>query len=102
MPHGYKHIDKASVPFDQAKQLILSCLEVFSRELEGFDPKQSLFAFPHNSSTPEIEKWLATKVRAFRTGGGGLNPLPYKGSQGISNSWETHLRFHFSNPISGK
>jgi len=79
MPHGYKHIDKASVPLDQAKQLILSCLEVFSRELDGFDPKQSLFVFPHNSSTPEIEKWLATKVRAFRTGGGGMNPLPYKG-----------------------
>ncbi|MHC4068033.1 MAG: polysaccharide deacetylase family protein [Planctomycetota bacterium] len=79
MPHGYKHIDKASIPTEQAKQLILSCLEVFSRELDGFDPKQSLFAFPHNSSTPEIEKWLATKVRAFRTGGGGMNPLPYKG-----------------------
>ena len=79
MPHGYKHIDKASVPTDQAKQLILSCLEVFSRELDGFDPKQSIFVFPHNSSTPEIEKWLATKIRAFRTGGGGMNPLPFKG-----------------------
>ena len=79
MPHGYKHVDKARIPLSQAKGLILSCLEVFDKELKGFEAKESIFAFPHNASTPELEEWLATKVRAFRTGGGGLNPLPYKG-----------------------
>jgi len=79
MPHGYKHVNKAQVPFSRAKQLIMDCLDVFNKELKGFDAKKSLFAFPHNASTPELEKWLPTKVRAFRTGGGGMNPLPYKG-----------------------
>ena len=106
MPHGYKHIDKASIPFSQAKQLIISCLNVFEKELKGFDAKQSIFVFPHNSSTPEIEKWLATKVRAFRTGGGGMNPLPYKGQVkltcsgfGPGNS-EAHLDDEIKNLLS--
>lgn len=79
MPHGYRHANKSQMPFDQAKQLILSCLDIFHKELEGFDPKQSIFVFPHNASTPELENWLPSRIRAFRTGGGGLNPLPYKG-----------------------
>lgn len=79
MPHGYKHANKAQIPLSEAKQLIEACFEVFSEELKGFDARQSIFAFPHNASTDELEKWLATKVRAFRTGGGGLNPLPHKG-----------------------
>jgi peptidoglycan/xylan/chitin deacetylase (PgdA/CDA1 family) len=79
MPHGYKHANKSKIPFSEAKKLIIACLNVFKRELKGFDAEQSLFAFPHNASTPELEEWLPTKVRAFRTGGGGMNPLPYKG-----------------------
>jgi peptidoglycan/xylan/chitin deacetylase (PgdA/CDA1 family) len=79
MPHGYKHANKAELPFEQAKDLILSCLEYFSRWLRGFDPKEAVFNFPFNASAPEIEAWLPTQVRAFRTGGGGINPLPHKG-----------------------
>jgi peptidoglycan/xylan/chitin deacetylase (PgdA/CDA1 family) len=79
MPHGYKHADKAAMPFSQAKELILRCLDYFSRELKGFDRTEAVFNFPYNSSTPELEAWLPTVVRAFRTGGGGINPLPYKG-----------------------
>jgi peptidoglycan/xylan/chitin deacetylase (PgdA/CDA1 family) len=79
MPHGYKHTNKSQIPFTQAKQLILACLDVFDKELKGFDRKQSIFVFPHNASTPKLEQWLPSQVRAFRTSGGGLNPLPYKG-----------------------
>jgi peptidoglycan/xylan/chitin deacetylase (PgdA/CDA1 family) len=79
MPHSYKHSDKSALPLSQAKELVLRCLYYFSRELKGFDRKQAVFNFPYNKSTPELEAWLPTQVRAFRTGGGGLNPLPHKG-----------------------
>jgi peptidoglycan/xylan/chitin deacetylase (PgdA/CDA1 family) len=78
MPHSYKHADKSAMPFNQAKDLILRCLDYFSKELRGFEPKEAVFNFPYNRSTPELEAWLPTQVRAFRTGGGGINPLPHK------------------------
>jgi peptidoglycan/xylan/chitin deacetylase (PgdA/CDA1 family) len=79
MPHGYKHANKPSLPFAEAKDLILRCLDVFDKELKGFDRKQAVFNFPYNSSTPELEKWLPSQVLAFRTGGGAVNTLPHKG-----------------------
>jgi peptidoglycan/xylan/chitin deacetylase (PgdA/CDA1 family) len=79
MPHGYRHANKRSIPFAEAKDLILRCLDVFDRELKGFDRKQAIFNFPYNASTPELERWLPTQVRAFRTGGGAINQLPHKG-----------------------
>jgi peptidoglycan/xylan/chitin deacetylase (PgdA/CDA1 family) len=63
----------------EAKDLILRCLDIFGKELKGFDLKQAVFNFPYNASTPELEKWLPTQVRAFRTGGGAINRLPYQG-----------------------
>jgi len=78
MPHGYRHANKRSLPFVEAKDLILRCLDVFDKELMDFDHKQAVFNFPYNASTPELEKWLPTQVRAFRTGGRAINPLPHK------------------------
>jgi peptidoglycan/xylan/chitin deacetylase (PgdA/CDA1 family) len=78
MPHGYKHANKQSLPFAEAKDLILRCLDVFDKELKGFDAKQAIFNFPYNASTPELEQWLPTQVRAFRTGGAAINLLPHK------------------------
>lgn len=79
MPHGYRHANKRSLPFAEAKDLILRCLDVFDKELKGFDRKEAIFNFPYNASTPDLEQWLTTQVRAFRTGGGAINPLPHKG-----------------------
>jgi len=79
MPHGYKHANKQRLPFAEAKDLIGRCLDIFSKELKGFDPQEAIFSFPYNASTPELEAWLPTVVRAFRTGGPGLNPLPHAG-----------------------
>jgi peptidoglycan/xylan/chitin deacetylase (PgdA/CDA1 family) len=79
MPHGYRHANKRSLPFAEAKDLILRCLEVFDKELKGFDRREAVFSFPYNASTPELEKWLPSQVRAFRTGGGAINPLPHTG-----------------------
>ncbi len=79
MPHTYKHQNLTEVPFNQAKELIMKCLDVFNEELTGFKAEESVYHFAYNASTPEIEDWLITKVRAFRTGGPAFNPLPHKG-----------------------
>ncbi len=79
MPHGYRHANLRALPFEEAKGLVLRCLDVFSKELKGFDPKRAVFNFPYNASTPELEKWLPSRVMAFRTGGGGINRWPHKG-----------------------
>lgn len=76
MPHGFQHAHLASIPLAEAKDLILRCLEVFSKELRGFDAKRAVFNFPYNQSSPELEEWLPSVVMAFRTTGGEINPLP--------------------------
>jgi peptidoglycan/xylan/chitin deacetylase (PgdA/CDA1 family) len=79
MPHGYRHANKRGLPLAQAKDLILRCLDLFDKELKGFDRRRAVFNFPYNASTPELEEWLPTQVLAFRTGGGAINPWPHKG-----------------------
>jgi peptidoglycan/xylan/chitin deacetylase (PgdA/CDA1 family) len=84
MPHGYGHVNKAEVPLVEAKRLIEACLEVFRAELAGFEASEASFAFPYNQSTPEIEAWLGRRVRAFRTGGDPVMPLPQPGQQRVT------------------
>ena len=79
MMHGYKHAHKNEIPFSEGKELILKCIDYFTSKLKGFEPKKSVFNFPFNASTPELEAWLPTQVMAFRTGGPPINPLPHKG-----------------------
>jgi hypothetical protein len=63
---------------------VLKCIDVFSKELKGFDPRKSIFNFPFNASTPELEEWLPTVVKAFRTGGPGINSVPAKGQHKLT------------------
>ena len=79
MPHSYKHANLRQLPFEEAQGLIRRCLDVFSKELKDFDPKKAVYNFAYNASTQKLEAWLPTHVRAFRTGGGAINPLPHKG-----------------------
>ena len=79
MPHSYRHANLQKLPLAEAKDLILRCLDVFSKELEGFDPAKAVYNFAYNASTPALEQWLPMQVRAFRTGGGALNPWPQQG-----------------------
>lgn len=79
MPHGYRHANKRKLPQAEAQDLILRCLDVFDRELRGFDRKSAIFNFPYNASTPELEAWLPTQVRAFRTFGRAVGDRPRKG-----------------------
>jgi peptidoglycan/xylan/chitin deacetylase (PgdA/CDA1 family) len=75
-PHGLDHSNKAELPLAKAQQKILACLDIFEREMEGFDRRQAVFAFPYNASTSAMESWLAGQVRAFRTSGPGIQPFP--------------------------
>jgi peptidoglycan/xylan/chitin deacetylase (PgdA/CDA1 family) len=84
MPHGYAHVNKAEVPLAEAKGLIEACLDVFRMELAGFEASEASFAFPYNRSSPELEAWLRTRVRAFRTGGDPVMPLPRAGQQRVT------------------
>ena len=76
MPHGLEHANKAALPFAESARLIEACLDVFAGELAGFDATRAVFAFPYNASTAELEAWLPTLVRAFRTGGDPIMPPP--------------------------
>lgn len=84
--HGYQHTNKAEIPFEKSKSLIMSCVDTFAKELTGFDPKKAIFNFPYNASAPALEEWIATQVKAFRTGGSMLNPLPHKGQVKLTSS----------------
>ena len=79
MPHGYRHANKRKLPHAEAQDLILRCLDVFDRDLRGFDRKEAVFNFPYNASTPELEAWLPTQVRAFRAFGDAVGGWPRKG-----------------------
>lgn len=97
MMHGYQHKNKREISFTEGKELILKCIDYFSKHLKGFEPKESIFNFPHNASTPELEQWLPGVVKAFRTGGPAINKLPYKGQSFLTctthgpDNCENHL-----------
>jgi peptidoglycan/xylan/chitin deacetylase (PgdA/CDA1 family) len=100
MPHGLIHHNLANMPLANAQESITRCLELFSQELNGFDAQEAVFNFAYNASTPEIEAWLPGVVRAFRTGGNALNPLPFPGQVKLTttgdgpDNCEHHLDEH--------
>lgn len=79
MPHGLLHSNLAEMPLAEAQRAITRCLEIFNMELNGFNQEESIYNFAYNASTPEIEAWLPGVVRAYRTDGEAINPLPYRG-----------------------
>jgi peptidoglycan/xylan/chitin deacetylase (PgdA/CDA1 family) len=84
MPHSYDHQNLTEMSFEEAKGSVLKCLEIFNTELTGFNAKESVYNFAYNASSPEIEEWLGTQVRAFRTGGPAVNALPYPGQKKLT------------------
>jgi hypothetical protein len=63
---------------DEVKDLFNQCMDVFREKLRGFNPAESIFNFPFNASTPEVESWIGNRVLAFRTAGELVNPMPDK------------------------
>jgi peptidoglycan/xylan/chitin deacetylase (PgdA/CDA1 family) len=86
MPHGLLHNNLTEMPLEEAQRSVIRCLEVFENELDGFDPDEAIFNFTFNASTPEIEAWLPSVVKAYRTGGEALNPLPYRGQTKLTTT----------------
>jgi peptidoglycan/xylan/chitin deacetylase (PgdA/CDA1 family) len=68
MPHGYRHANKAKLPFDESKRLIESCLETFAEELDGFDAARAIFASRTTPRRPSsrngCRRWSAPSAPA--------------------------------------
>ena len=86
MPHGLIHHNLANMPLADAQRSITRCLQIFAQELENFRAEQAVYNFAYNASTPEIEAWLPSLVKAFRTGGEAINPLPHRGQVRLTTS----------------
>ena len=84
-PHGYDHSDLAEMLLAQAQENILRCLKVFRKSLDGFDARRTVFNFPYNVSTPELDAWLPQIVRAFRVGGETTMPLPTRNTTRLTS-----------------
>jgi hypothetical protein len=54
--------------------------------LENFQAREAIYNFAYNASTPEIEVWLPSLVKAFRTGGDAINALPHRGQVRLTTS----------------
>lgn len=76
MPHSWQHRNLGNEPFEVAKDLINRCLDYFEKHLEDYDPSYAVFNFPFNSSTPELEEFTLSRVRAVRTRGSAINSIP--------------------------
>jgi peptidoglycan/xylan/chitin deacetylase (PgdA/CDA1 family) len=81
MPHSWAHADLTAMPLEDAKGRIDRCLDYFDEHLDGFDAARSVYNFAYNASTPELESYALTRVRAIRTGAGAegdilANPFP--------------------------
>ena len=102
MPHGLIHHNLANMPLANAQKSITRCLDIFAKELKGFEARKAVYNFAYNASTPELEVWLPTVVRAFRTGGDAINPLPFPGQVKLTTSaygpenCEAHLEEHIA------
>jgi hypothetical protein len=86
MPHGLIHHNLSNMPLADAQRSITRCLEIFAQELENFQPQDAVYNFAYNASTPEIEAWLPSVVKAFRTGGDAINALPHSGQVKLTTS----------------
>jgi len=77
MPHSWDHSDLTTLPPELAREEIIRCLEYFEGNLEGFKASEAVYNFAFNASTPDLEQFALSKVRAIRTGGENpVNPIP--------------------------
>jgi peptidoglycan/xylan/chitin deacetylase (PgdA/CDA1 family) len=67
MPHSWNHRNLTQLPLEQAKEDITKCLDYFEEHLEGFKTSNAVYNFAYNASTPELEKFALSNVRAIRT-----------------------------------
>jgi len=77
MPHSWDHSHIARISLDEAKADIEKGLKYFEENLEGYKSSEAVYNFAYNESTPELEQFALSKVRAIRTqGDSAINPIP--------------------------
>jgi len=77
MPHTWDHTNLTKIPFEKATEDIDKCLRYFEENLTGFKTSDAVYNFAFNASTPELEQYALSKVRAVRTqGDSAINPIP--------------------------
>lgn len=83
MPHGLVHLNKSKVTFQEGANFIARNIAIFEEEMPGFDRRRAVYNFPYNATTPELEAWLPSVIRAFRGGWvkHGINPLPTRATR---------------------
>jgi peptidoglycan/xylan/chitin deacetylase (PgdA/CDA1 family) len=69
MPHTWDHLNLTEIPVEEAKANIDKCLDYFAHHLDGYKPEEAVYNFAFNASTPELDEFTLTRVRALRTGG---------------------------------
>ena len=85
MVHSWAHNNLARLPLEEAKALVDRSLVYFEEHLDGFQRQDAIFSFPFNASTPELEAYVLSQVRALRTGGTwSANPFPTPGMRQLS------------------
>jgi hypothetical protein len=68
-PHGLTHAKLTDLSPRDAVDHVRRGLDSFAEHLEGFDPRQAVWAFTYNTPTHEAVDWLLPRVRAVRVGG---------------------------------
>lgn len=81
MPHSWKHSNLTRLDAVEAKKLISKCIDYFTENLMRFNPSKAVFNFPFNASNDILDRYTLTLVRAVRTRGNAINPLPSKNSK---------------------
>jgi peptidoglycan/xylan/chitin deacetylase (PgdA/CDA1 family) len=77
MPHSWDHANLAEMPLEQAKEDVIRCLDYFEGHLDRFKASDAVYNFAFNASTPDLEQFVLSTVRAVRTHGDkALNPFP--------------------------
>ena len=85
MLHSWAHNNLGRLPHEEAVELIDRCIDYFAEHQEGFEHDKAIFNFPFNSSTPELEAHVLSRVRALRTGGlWSAMPFPTAGTRTLS------------------
>jgi len=88
MPHSWKHLNLAKQPIDEAKVLILKCLDYFEDHLDDYKSSEAVFNFPFNASTTELEAFAMSKVLAIRSyGESAIGEIPKKLSAYRKSCW---------------
>ena len=102
-PHGFDHSDLSKIQYSKAVEKIDACLTYFTTHLSGFSPTNCIYHTTYNRTTPEIDAYLLSKVRAIRSNGpdgrvgSGLNCLENMRQRILTCSWHgpTQCDKHF-------